>query len=59
MAVSDPEQAVALLVQSESHLANLINPDFKNVGIGCGVKKPTSPGESEQHYWGQNFGAAS
>lgn len=46
-----PEQVVAGWLASEGHCRNIMNPGFRELGVGY------APGGSYGHYWVQNFGA--
>ena len=47
------QEAVDAWIKSDGHCKNLMNPDYKNVGMGH-VEKD---GSTYIHYWTQNFGA--
>ena len=47
------QEAVDAWIESDGHCKNLMNPDYKNVGMGH-VEKD---GSTYIHYWTQNFGA--
>ncbi|MCP2013123.1 uncharacterized protein YkwD [Deinococcus sp. HSC-46F16] len=46
-----PEQVVAGWLASEGHCRNIMNPSFRELGVGY------AQGGSYGHYWVQNFGA--
>ncbi|WP_194165214.1 CAP domain-containing protein [Deinococcus terrestris] len=46
-----PEQVVAGWLASEGHCRNIMNPSFRELGVGY------AQGGSYRHYWVQNFGA--
>lgn len=48
-----PEAVVQGWLQSPGHCANIMNPAFKEIGVGYG----TSAASTYRHYWVQNFGA--
>ncbi len=47
------QEAVDKWIDSDGHCANLMNPDYKDVGMGHVEKS----GSALTHYWTQNFGA--
>jgi len=48
-----PQEAIDAWIKSDGHCANLMNPAYKDVGMGH-VEKSES---NLTHYWTQNFGA--
>lgn len=50
--VGSAEQVVALWMGSEGHRANILNPDFKSMGVGLNYIDDGQFG----YYWSQNFG---
>ena len=48
-----PEALVQGWLQSPGHCANIMNPAFKEIGVGYSYGAASSYG----HYWGQDFGA--
>ena len=48
-----PEEAVTSWMNSDGHCKNIMNPDFKEVGMAV-VKEPDS---KYTYYWTQDFGA--
>ena len=48
---STPQQVVAGWLQSEGHCRNIMNPSFRELGVGY------ARGGSYSHYWVQDFGA--
>ncbi|MDV6376215.1 CAP domain-containing protein [Deinococcus arenicola] len=48
---STPQQVVAGWLQSEGHCRNIMNPSFRELGVGY------AKGGSYSHYWVQDFGA--
>jgi len=48
-----PQEAVDAWIKSDGHCANLMNPAYKDVGMGHVEKS----GSNLTHYWTQNFGA--
>ncbi|MBB5364686.1 CAP domain-containing protein [Deinococcus humi] len=48
---STPQQVVAGWLQSEGHCRNIMNPSFRELGVGY------AKGGSYGHYWVQDFGA--
>lgn len=48
---STAQQVVAGWLQSEGHCRNIMNPSFRELGVGYAA------GGSYRHYWVQNFGA--
>jgi len=48
---STPQQVVAGWLQSEGHCRNIMNPSFRELGVGY------ARGGSYGHYWVQDFGA--
>lgn len=46
-----PESVVGGWLKSEGHCRNVMNPGFKELGVGY------AQGGSYGHYWVQNFGA--
>jgi uncharacterized protein YkwD len=48
----DPAKVVAAWMNSPGHRANILNPNFREIGVGY------APGGSQwENYWAQNFGA--
>lgn len=49
-----PEAVVAGWLGSAGHCRNLMNPSFREIGVGYAY----NAGSTYRHYWVQNFGAA-
>ena len=49
---STPEAVVAAWMNSSGHRANILNPKFKEIGVGLAARSGTS-----RLYWVQTFGA--
>lgn len=52
---STPEDVVDTWMNSPGHRANILNPDYCDIGVGYAL----SPGSSYNHYWTQDFGRRS
>lgn len=48
-----PQQAMAAWMNSSGHRANILNPDYKEIGVGYVYKT----GTKYNHYWVQELGA--
>jgi hypothetical protein len=48
-----PEEAFECLISSPGHRANIIDPDYKQIGVAHAV----SPTSAFHHFWAQEFGA--
>jgi uncharacterized protein YkwD len=48
-----PEHVVDAWMNSAGHRANILNPDFRDIGVGYIYKPDTTYG----HYWTQDMGA--
>ncbi len=46
-----PAEAVAVWLKSPGHRANLLNPDFREIGVAC----IHAPGNEYQDFWVQDF----
>jgi len=51
---SKPEEIFEALISSHDHRVNIMDPDFREIGVGHSV----SPTGTLRHFWAQEFGAA-
>jgi len=53
---STPEAVVEGWINSPGHRANLLNPDFTEIGVGYFFLENDTGNENWNHYWTQVFG---
>lgn len=51
-----PEAVVQAWVNSPSHLANILNPDYTEIGVGYVYLQNDTGDVNYNHYWTQDFG---
>lgn len=54
-----PEDVVQGWIDSPGHRANLLNPNFEEIGVGYYYLENDPGNETWRHYWTQVFGASS